>query len=283
MKSRVVRVAAVALLLSGVAILPVRADDEVKTPVPARANANDPNTAVYRVSEVIGLPVKDDDGAEVGRIKDLVVNGESREVLYAVVAMNDGKEKDALYVMPWTVFRPYYGQNAIQYTVLQVPQSVWVQAPFFTSTQWRTATFAQWAPRVNTYYARHIPQNAVGGSQGVRVNKPATDDDPETKNPNTKPAPNAPKNPAAPGVKPENPPKSPAPKPTDPKTPEAPGVKPENPPKSPAPKPTDPKTPEVPGVKPETPPKSPLPKPSNPTVPNDPTAPKTPKPTPNPK
>ena len=181
MKSLVVKVSSIAMLMAGLSSAPLGAEEvEVKGAVPTRADSNNADSTVYRASEVINLPVQNEEGSEVGRIKDLVINGESREVLYAVVAMNDGKEKNALYVMPWTVFQPSYGQNnAIQYTVLGLPQTAWMQAPYYSPAQWQQATFSQWAPRVNSYYADYIPVGGVANtrSTSVRVNKPTTSSD----------------------------------------------------------------------------------------------------------
>jgi hypothetical protein len=179
MRSRFVKMSSIAILMAGLNLVPLNAaEDEVKGAVPTRADANNPNSEVYRASDVMNLPVKNKDGEEVGRIKDLVINGESREVLYAVVAMNEGKEKDALYVMPWTVFQPSYGQNAIQYAVLGLRQSVWLQAPFYSQAQWRQASFSQWGPRVNGYYANHIPTSTGSNSKSTAqtANKPAIGD-----------------------------------------------------------------------------------------------------------
>jgi sporulation protein YlmC with PRC-barrel domain len=182
MKSLLVSASMLAMLVAGVMTQPLRAaEDEAKGAVPARTDANNPDSAVYRASDIMNMPVKNDDGAEVGHIKDLVINGESREVLYAVVAMNDAKEKDSLYVMPWQVFQPYYGQgNALQYTVLSLPQSVWLQAPFYSASQWRSVGYSQWGPRVNNYYASHINNQRANGnarSTNVKAAKPAINDD----------------------------------------------------------------------------------------------------------
>lgn len=178
MKRFLVSASMMAMLMGGLAIPSLHGEEEVKGAVPARTDANNPDSAVYRASDIMNMPVKDSDGDEVGHIKDLVINGESREVLYAVVSMKDAKEKDAVYIMPWQVFQPYYGQGtALQYTVLTIPQSVWIQAPFYSLNQWRTVRYSQWAPRVNTYFASHMNQRG-GRATGVKAAKPAiTDDD----------------------------------------------------------------------------------------------------------
>lgn len=176
MRKLFVTITSSAFLIAGMSLIAVRAQDtEVKGPVPNRADASNPQSEVYRASDVMNMPVKDENGAEIGHIKDLVINGESREVLYAVVSMNNAKEKDAFYVMPWTVFQPAFGRgDAIQYTVLTVPQNIWIQAPFYTSAQWRTVAFADWGPKVHNYYEQHIHTNAnsTTRSKTYNVNKP---------------------------------------------------------------------------------------------------------------
>lgn len=262
MRSEFVRLATIAVMTAGFNLTPLLAQDrEVEGPVPTRSDANNPDTQVYRASDVINLPVKDADGAEVGRIKDLVINGESREVLYAVVAMNDAKQKDALYVMPWTVFQPTYGQrNSIQYTVMGLPQSVWSQAPFYSPAQWQQASFAQWGPRVNNFYAQHIPATGNGVLPGtsVKVNKPVLSNDNLKAPVAPKPKPNLP---AKSGDKPvesekplAKPPVKPAPEPANPAS----GANQVDPPKAkapklPAPKDPDPADPKVPSPAPREP------------------------------
>lgn len=151
-------------------------DRESAAPVPKQANAN-PESEVYRASEVIGQTVNDDQGQQIGQIKDLVINGASREVLYAVVALDEAKEKDTVYIMPWSVFQPSFNQrSSLQYFALNVPQSVWIQAPYWSVNQWRQAPFTQWAPRVDQYYAKHFQVNSNRAST-IQTNKPVLKDE----------------------------------------------------------------------------------------------------------
>lgn len=170
------KISSTALLLTGWGAFPQDSNaQDTAVPVPARANENDPDSQIYRASDVIGLPVRDDQKQEIGKIKDLVINGSTREVLYAVVGMNEGKEKDSVYVMPWNQFQPSFGQgNAIQYTVLTVPQTVWLQAPYWSMSQWRQMPYSQWSPRVNQYFQAHIQTNTASKSRpsSVTTNKP---------------------------------------------------------------------------------------------------------------
>lgn len=158
-----------------------RADDEVKGPVPSRADPSDPGTDVYRATAVIGMPVRDAAGEEIGHIKDLVINGNTSEVLYAVLSMNGSKGREVVYIMPWTVFQPAYGNGlALQYVTLGVPQNVWVQAPSFGVTQWQQTSFTSWAPRVNTYFSKYVTQTGNGattvpGAASRRTNSGAPD------------------------------------------------------------------------------------------------------------
>lgn len=179
MKQLFFQMSSVGLMLACLQTTPLYSADEGAAPVPTRANAADPNSEVYRASDVMNMPVKDQEGNEVGKIKDFVINGETREVLYAVVAMNDGKEQDALYVMPWTAFQPNYAQQgaALQYTVLTIPRNVWLQAPFYSAAQWRTVPFNQWGPRVNNYYSQHITVRNNSRGTSVTTNKPSLSDE----------------------------------------------------------------------------------------------------------
>jgi|GEM_PF-648466 len=268
MRRLLLKATAVAVLCTGLGSVSTYADDtEGTAPVPTRTDPNNPDTAVYRASDIMNVPVKSDDGAEIGRIKDLVINGESREVLYAVVAMNDGKEKDSLYVIPWTGFQPSFGGGTgLAYTTLMVPQSVWIQAPFFSPVQWRQAVYSQWGPRVNNFYSAHINVNQTNvnrtnvNSNSVTTRKPVIQDEkrpndpknPNTNNPNSnpnvkpKPAP-APKATEKPIINEPNKPKpNPAPAPGNTEKPKAKQPEPANDTKLPAPKNPDPAGPKDP-------------------------------------
>jgi len=173
MRAQNLFVTAVAILAGSASLVAIADDRETTAPVPSQANAN-PDSEVYRASEVIGLTVNDDSGQKVGQIKDLVINGASREVLYAVVALNQAKEKDVVYVMPWSIFQPSFGRGQVlQYTVINVPQTVWIQAPYWTQGDWRQASFNQWAPRVDKYFANHVQATSSNRASTYRVNKPA--------------------------------------------------------------------------------------------------------------
>jgi hypothetical protein len=208
-------------------ISPALAQNEAQGPVPARTNPNDPGSEVYRATNVIGMPVRDKAGNEVGHIKDLVINGQTREVLFAVLEMNGAPEGDVVYVMPWTVFQPFYGQaQTVQYVVLGLPPNVIVQGPRFRWTQWQQIPFTTWAPQVNAYFARVAPAAVgvgVGAGVGVgrngitaprgtapRQNAPAPQNQfaphpPRARNANTPPA-RDPRNPVNPNQ--ANPPKA---------------------------------------------------------------------------
>ena len=282
----------IAVLASGQGLIPLYAQEnaEGKAAVPSRADGDDGESEVYRASEVIGLAVKDDDGTEVGQIKDLVINGGSREVLYAVVAMNEAEEKDVVYVMPWTVFQPAFGQGtAIQYTRLTVPQTVWQRAPFFPMAQWRQTPYTQWSPRVNDYYSQHTQVGSRSNNRrnSAEANKSAVRDDadgdsaadesrteePKSDKPKVdKSRSDSPKNEApktSEKSSDKNPGRQPADKPrpeSDAKNKEKPGVKESEAPKAnpsrvPTPKDVDPVEPKKPSAEPKDPkPKSPNPK-----------------------
>jgi hypothetical protein len=219
-----------------------QAQDEARGPVPVRANPNNPEAEVYRATAVIGMPVRDRAGNEIGQIKDLVIDGRNREVLFAVLAMNAAPGRDVVYVMPWSVFQPAYGQGAtITYAVLGVPPNVLMQAPSFTWVQWQRTPFTTWAPQVTAYYSRFAPA-AVGAGVGAGVGvgragqtgrRGTAIPGPDSAVPDQAPAPRG-ANPRVPAVRdPANPADEPRTAPE--KNPNAPKVKPQ----APAPKETD--------------------------------------------
>lgn len=151
----------VGVCLAGLLLATAEAQ-QATAPAPARGGAT--NSEVYRVSDILGMPVKNEEGQVIGKIKDLVVDGATQEVLYAVL---DAEGQQNVFVMPWNVFQPVYGApQAVQYTTILVPRSVWIGGPSYGWSQWRSMPYSSWGPQVNTYFENHAPDAGRGKSGG---------------------------------------------------------------------------------------------------------------------
>lgn len=89
---------------------------------------------ISRASKIIGSSVKNPAGDSLGDIKELVINPESGQIVYAVVSyggvMGMG---DKLFAVPWKAFT--WIQDKEYYTV-NVDKSTLANAPGFDKNQW---------------------------------------------------------------------------------------------------------------------------------------------------
>ncbi len=89
---------------------------------------------VSRASKIIGTDVKDSYGEKLGDIKELVINPETGQVVYAVVSYGGVLGMgDKLFAVPWsalhwTTDKEYYGLN--------VDKATLKKAPGFDKNQW---------------------------------------------------------------------------------------------------------------------------------------------------
>ena len=116
---------------------------DVPTRVDSRGNE------VYQATDVIGMPVQDQESQKVGKIEDLVIDAQTGEVLYTVVSFSGVEEiGDKWVVLPWTVVEPRQ-----EFVMLTVPTRTIVEAPAFTAAEFRRVEYTEWAPRVNRFFA----------------------------------------------------------------------------------------------------------------------------------
>lgn len=112
----------------------------------------------YRASELIGTAVRGDDGQELGKIQDLLIERRNQRIRYFL--LGEGEELNAqsnLRVVPWTAARPQFEQDQ-RFVTLQVDQQRWQQAPSYTFQEIQTGP-AGWTTEVDRFYG-------VTGRQG---------------------------------------------------------------------------------------------------------------------
>jgi sporulation protein YlmC with PRC-barrel domain len=135
---------------------------------PAAGNGPQPQTErhMLRVSDMLGREVRDDQGAEIGEIED-VVFAESGRVDYLV--LNVGER---MYPIPWGLFgQSAGGGDAPEWQVAADRQRL-QQAPSFSAEQWRTMRKTEWMERVHSYFgatSQTPPGEPLKAPSGLRI------------------------------------------------------------------------------------------------------------------
>jgi sporulation protein YlmC with PRC-barrel domain len=96
---------------------------------------------VSRASRIIGADIKNSKGENLGDVKELVLDPQSGQVVYAVVSfggvMGVG---DKLFAVPWRVLK---WVNEKEYYLLNVEKSTLKKAPGFDKKHWPESS-SQW-------------------------------------------------------------------------------------------------------------------------------------------
>ncbi len=112
------------------------------------------NAAEFRASKIIGAEVKDQQGKEVGKIKDLLVDSQdSRVIMFAVLDPSRSLEfgHDRLIAIPFTALSRS-GRGRV-YT-LSVTRDQLAKAPSFNEDHWPNLSDRSWSAEVYQYYGQ---------------------------------------------------------------------------------------------------------------------------------
>ncbi len=95
---------------------------------------NESMQQVSRASKIIGTAVKDTYGDNLGNIKELVLNPDSGQVVYAVVSYGGALGLgDKLFAVPW---KALHWTNDKEHYVLDVDKATLKKAPGFDKKHW---------------------------------------------------------------------------------------------------------------------------------------------------
>lgn len=156
---------------------------EPRVDVQPGTRANDATTdreraaGFYRASELIGTSVRGDDGQSMGRIDDLLIDGQSQQIRYFI--LSDGEKVDAnaqspearsssnVTVVPWSVARPQFGRTPDnRFVTVPFARQRLQQAPTYTWQEIQTAP-TRWAPDVDRFY--NVPAGGLPVPPGSRI------------------------------------------------------------------------------------------------------------------
>lgn len=108
---------------------------------------------VYRVSELMGLDVRNASNDDLGEIKDVVIDAQGGCIRY--VALSSGGFLgigDKLLAVPWQTFRIQREGDRDMFLVLNVDKQVLESAPSFDNDNWPNFADATWTRRIDSHY-----------------------------------------------------------------------------------------------------------------------------------
>lgn len=96
--------------------------------------SNESMQQVTRASKIIGTPVKNPKGDNLGDIKELVLDPRSGKVVYAVVSFGGVLDMgDKLFIVPWKALN---WSRDKEYYLLELDKTTFTSAPGFDKKHW---------------------------------------------------------------------------------------------------------------------------------------------------
>jgi sporulation protein YlmC with PRC-barrel domain len=157
-------------MLSSIAIATAVPAFSQGNPTPAAAGqAQQTQSREMRVSQLIGKPVKNTRGDNLGKIEDVVVDLDSERVYYALLSFGGFLGKgDKLFLFPVSAFKA--GRDADQ-LVLDVDKERLKDAPGFDRNRLPDFKSANWHRDVDRYFKIDSAQQAPSGAHMVSAAK----------------------------------------------------------------------------------------------------------------
>lgn len=128
----------------------------------------------YRANDVIGMTVRGNNGEDLGKIQDIVIDSRSGEVQYFLLDPVSTVKVDGVLVMPWTyVVREFQARPQVEYITVDLPRERLVRAPVIQQTQlrsFRTAAPVRIFQQVDQFYGitRNVLRPNLDGRDGRR-------------------------------------------------------------------------------------------------------------------
>jgi sporulation protein YlmC with PRC-barrel domain len=135
----------------GIEIRGPRGNKVVDIELPNRRPAVDRGLA-FRSSQLVGMPVQNAAGEDLGKIEDLVLDLNTGRVRYAALSFGGFLGVgDKLFAVPWGALRmKTVGEDTT--FVLDVSKERLEKAPGFSKDQWPNMAEPNWAREIDTYY-----------------------------------------------------------------------------------------------------------------------------------
>jgi sporulation protein YlmC with PRC-barrel domain len=128
---------------------------------------NQPNEMIRRTSKIEGCTVRTLGDDKVGTIKDIMLDAESGEVVYAVLSVDSGfLNLDSKYfAIPWSAFS--FNSHYDDVFILDVNKEKLENSPGFDKDNWPTGPQTEFINEMNTYYGVTGRMNRRDHSSGI--------------------------------------------------------------------------------------------------------------------
>lgn len=146
MSRTVAIVSAAAFAFSALATAPVRGEEK-----PA-AGAKVEVATTFRSSELIGMPIRNRAGKDLGKIEDFVVEMNSGDVRYAAISFGGfAGFGDKLFAVPWKALAFKFGEQD-RYFVFDVTPEQLEKSPGFDQNNWPDVADPAWSASIDKHY-----------------------------------------------------------------------------------------------------------------------------------
>ena len=109
---------------------------------------------VHRTANIIGVPVRNPAGENLGQIEEVVIDLEAGRVAYLVVSFGGFlRMGEKLFAIPWEAVSLKYGEAA-QYFVLHLDREKLAYAPGFNKDALPDMANPKWMAEVEAYHRR---------------------------------------------------------------------------------------------------------------------------------
>ena len=182
-------VAAVAFTMG--TLVPLTAEEE-KTKE-AKAGKEDQNatkvevSTTFRSSELIGMPVRNREGKDLGKIEDLVVELNSGDIRYAALSFGGfAGFGDKLFAVPWQAMTFKFGEDD-RYFVFDTTQEQLERSPGFDQNNWPDVADPAWAASIDKHYKVDRTKTTRTGDRPATRKDESPPDKPTVEKPTTAP------------------------------------------------------------------------------------------------
>ena len=115
---------------------------------------------VYRSRKIIGTPVRNKAGEDLGEIEEVVINLEQNALAYAVLSFGGFLGiGDKLVAIPFSALSLAHDEDG-KYFVLEVDREKLKAAPKIDRKQWPTEVSVEWIAEVTQYYQETEPNES---------------------------------------------------------------------------------------------------------------------------
>jgi sporulation protein YlmC with PRC-barrel domain len=109
-----------------------------------------PNRRVMSATTLIGDPVKNADGEQLGELKEIMLDTETGRIAYGVLSFGGFLGMgDKLFAIPWSALRVHDTDHAL---VLNVQKEQLEKAPGFDKDKWPDFADRTWGASIYEYY-----------------------------------------------------------------------------------------------------------------------------------